>query len=256
LVSADDTTPPTTTIILDPPAPTGLNGWYITDVTITLYAVDNESGVNTTYYRLNNDTWVEYTEPFNISTDGIWEIDYYSVDFAGNQESLQNTDIKIDETKPEIDLTWEHAGGNYIVLSAYCNDKTSGMDYVEFYRDEFLLFTDDIAPYECITTLPNATEDWHVSGLILLKQMNETTISVFAIFVIISSWGNQINLPDLKAIAYDIAGNEAMDCLSWPGERDWTFHLKILTPLTLINDYIGTITRFRINAVFNQFPII
>ena len=45
----DDTTPPVTTISFDPPEPDGLNDWYLTNVTITLEATDDMSGVNITY---------------------------------------------------------------------------------------------------------------------------------------------------------------------------------------------------------------
>ena len=44
--SADnDPTPPVTTISLNPGDPDGDNGWYVSDVTITLNATDNETGV-------------------------------------------------------------------------------------------------------------------------------------------------------------------------------------------------------------------
>lgn len=47
-LSRDDTTPPVTTLSFDPPTPDGLNGWYVSNVTITLNATDNQSGVNVT----------------------------------------------------------------------------------------------------------------------------------------------------------------------------------------------------------------
>ena len=41
----NDTTPPVTTHNLDPPEPNGLNDWYVSDVTVTLNATDDLSGV-------------------------------------------------------------------------------------------------------------------------------------------------------------------------------------------------------------------
>ena len=57
IVTAEDTIPPTTSIEFDPPIPTGKEGWYNCTVNITFIAIDNESGVNATFYRLNNETW-------------------------------------------------------------------------------------------------------------------------------------------------------------------------------------------------------
>lgn len=50
VVFNDDTTPPVTTIELDPENPNGNNGWYVSDVTITLEATDDKSGVKAIYY--------------------------------------------------------------------------------------------------------------------------------------------------------------------------------------------------------------
>jgi len=40
----------------------------------------------TTKYRINNASWMDYVFPFSINNDGIWTIEYYSVDGAGNTE--------------------------------------------------------------------------------------------------------------------------------------------------------------------------
>ena len=49
----DDTTPPVTTHSLDPPEPDGWNGWYVSDVNVTLTATDDESGVKEIKYCVN-----------------------------------------------------------------------------------------------------------------------------------------------------------------------------------------------------------
>ena len=56
-----DCIPPTTSCFLDPLVPNGLNGWYVSNITVTLNATDNESGVWRTY--CNGEI---YTKPFNI----------------------------------------------------------------------------------------------------------------------------------------------------------------------------------------------
>ena len=57
IANNDDTTPPITTHTLDPPEPDGLNGWYVSNVNVTLTATDDMSGVNVTYYRINGGEW-------------------------------------------------------------------------------------------------------------------------------------------------------------------------------------------------------
>ncbi|MDH4214981.1 MAG: cadherin-like domain-containing protein, partial [Candidatus Thorarchaeota archaeon] len=63
----DDTTPPTTTISLA--GTLGANGWYISDVVVTLTATDDLSTFST-MYSLDDTNWFSYTGPFTITADG------------------------------------------------------------------------------------------------------------------------------------------------------------------------------------------
>ncbi|MFA5102980.1 MAG: Ig-like domain-containing protein [Candidatus Thermoplasmatota archaeon] len=142
VMGKDDTTPPVTTCALDPPDPDGQNGWYVNDVTVTLNATDNESGVNITYYRVNATSWEIYTEPFILSNDGSHiVIEYYSVDNAGNEETPKSVVLKIDKTPPEVTLSfyWEKIGDRYaVIVTVTCNDAWSGISKVEFYDNDEL----------------------------------------------------------------------------------------------------------------------
>ena len=62
-----DNTPPVTTISLDG---VQANGVYTSDVTVTLSASDNDSGVRRTEYGFDAISWVKYTDPFTISENG------------------------------------------------------------------------------------------------------------------------------------------------------------------------------------------
>jgi hypothetical protein len=87
----------------------------------------------------------------------------------------------MDQTAPLIDLIWEAVGGfnnDDIIFTSNCEDATSGLDYVEFYYNDVLQFTDDAAPYEWIMTHAPGTKYF------------------------------------IKSIVYDIAGNTAEDILS------------------------------------------
>lgn len=81
----DDTTPPVTYCNL---TGTLIDGIYVSDVTVKLIAIDNESGVNYTTYKLNDGAWTVYTAPFVVVADGTHILTYYSVDNNGNFEIL------------------------------------------------------------------------------------------------------------------------------------------------------------------------
>ena len=105
----DDIEPPWTTIELDPATPDGNNGWYISPVTITLMAYDNDTDPEniTTYYRINNGDIVEYTGSFILSENGDNNsVEFWSIDSSGNEELPHNIieNIKIDTSEPFVNL--------------------------------------------------------------------------------------------------------------------------------------------------------
>jgi len=95
-----DTTAPTTTHTLQ--GLIGSQGWYVTNVTVTLSKNDVTSGVNYTKYKLNTGNWIVYTESFVVTTNGNYTLYYYSVDFAGNTEATKQAVFRIqhDVTPP------------------------------------------------------------------------------------------------------------------------------------------------------------
>jgi hypothetical protein len=182
-----DDTAPMSTHSLAPSAPTGLNGWYVDNVVVTLDGNDGteafQSGVDVIKYQVDGGAVqsVSVGGTFTISTDGIHTIQYWAVDNVGNEEAKNSFEIKMDKTAPIIDLTWESAGGTSkdIIFTATCSDATSGMDRVEFFIQSALQFTDDTAPYEWVIT-----------------------------------WSSVLNGVMFKSIAYDVAGNNAFDELA------------------------------------------
>ena len=88
----DDTTPPTTICNLNG---TQSGGVYITDVTATLSATDDMSGVNKTMYKVDSGIFTQYSIPVLITGNGAHKISFYSIDNAGNIEQEKNRTFTI-----------------------------------------------------------------------------------------------------------------------------------------------------------------
>jgi hypothetical protein len=136
-----DTIPPVTTHTFDPSVPDGENGWYKNNVTLTITATDDISGVAWTKYSLNNGvSWTTHTEsyPFDvILSDGEHKILYYSIDNAGNVETTKGPFIsRVDTTIPDQRFfsIFTVAGPFVftIVNIGFVKDGCSGLDRVEF----------------------------------------------------------------------------------------------------------------------------
>jgi len=142
------------------------NGVYILhyipiDTTISLVATDNGSGINITYYRIFK--WVGYwTLLFNWQGYGIWrdyppycpinlsalamlynlspcgkyEIEFYSVDNAGNMEEVKWNDVFVDCIPPisEIEeIVPYDVGGINVSINVVAEDFGVGIEKVELY---------------------------------------------------------------------------------------------------------------------------
>lgn len=106
----NDTIPPETNCTL-----TGIidDDIFISNVTVTLSAIDDISGVASTTYRLNNNQWTTYEEPFVVSLDGDHILHFYSVDNAGNIEEQKTIEFAI---KHPPDLNINIIGGFGITM--------------------------------------------------------------------------------------------------------------------------------------------
>ena len=100
-----DALAPVTSVATTPAAPNGQNGWFVSDVGVSLSASDNCSGVNATEYSLDGgQTWQPYTGAFTLDTEGVNVVLYRSTDAAGNAETAQSLVVQIDKSAPAVSL--------------------------------------------------------------------------------------------------------------------------------------------------------
>jgi len=128
VVRVDDTAP--VTDMVAPPA------WSIGPVTVDLSASDPLSGIETTYYRLDGGDPVAYGAPFDIETQGVTTVEYWSVDAAGNAETPHSATVRVDGGLPtatdDAPTAWVQ-GPVSLTLSA--SDPVSGVDRIEYSTD-------------------------------------------------------------------------------------------------------------------------
>jgi hypothetical protein len=125
----------------------GENGWYVSDVIITIIYDPEE--IATVYYNIDGGMWMTYTEPIVISEDGHHTFCWYYVDNEGNQSDVECIDFKIDQTPPELlNLIIEKIDATNWLFTAEVHDMTSGINRVGFYVDERLVGIVTEEPYE------------------------------------------------------------------------------------------------------------
>lgn len=94
-----DATPPATAYLID--GDQGDGGWYVSPLDVRLIPSDSGSGVAATYYSINGGAWQTGTQ-FELLTDGLYTLSFYSVDVAGNIENGFPVQVKLDTVAPGL----------------------------------------------------------------------------------------------------------------------------------------------------------
>jgi hypothetical protein len=114
------------------------NGWYASDVSVSLIANDAVSGVGETEYHLNNGGWIPYTNPFVLTNGGTTTVYYRSLDIAGNVEEVKTLVVKLDKTSPSTSLNVESVSATNkwynsdITISLVSIDEISGISGTQY----------------------------------------------------------------------------------------------------------------------------
>jgi hypothetical protein len=151
-----DDTPPVSAHELAIPDPNGENGYYVSDLNVSVSAFDpgigcdtDGSGVKEIKYTIDGvgDTIPGSAGTFAITEDGNdIVVEYWAIDWVGNVESKNSFIIDMDQTLAVIDddgVHWEAFqdgmfGDWYVRFWTNATDATSGMDRVEMYINEGL----------------------------------------------------------------------------------------------------------------------
>lgn len=128
-----DKSPPITSLSTDRAS---RNGWFNSDVLLTLSATDNLSGIGRTEYRVDGEgDWIEYTTPIALTGEGTIDLQYRSIDRAGNMEEIKQQSVRIDRTFPSFLLSANGSplgnGGSFDVsvpLTFQAADTLSGLE--------------------------------------------------------------------------------------------------------------------------------
>ncbi len=115
----------------------GKEGWYRSDVAFTLAAADLpagcDSGVQLTEYTLGGAS-SQYWAPVTLSAEGIFDLQYRSIDVDGTAEAWHPASVKIDKTSPVVTAaatTSPNAWGWYgspVTVHFTATDALSGVD--------------------------------------------------------------------------------------------------------------------------------
>lgn len=133
LAQRDETPPQTEASIVS--GVLGGQGWFRSDVTVSLACSDDESGCMQTWAGIGSNPWEVYTAPVDLalSGDGPHVLRYYSVDNAGNAEPVRLLDVNIDATPPSTSTQIQGVPGSSgwwrsaVTIALEATDGSSGV---------------------------------------------------------------------------------------------------------------------------------
>lgn len=114
--------------------------WYNDTLVVELVCSDDGAGVVYTEYRLNGGNWMSYSNPFTISEDGFYLIEFQVSDLVGNV-ILINASRGLDRASPTTDLEVDGlivedvVYANQLKLTLQAHDDNSGVDSILYSLD-------------------------------------------------------------------------------------------------------------------------
>jgi peptidoglycan/xylan/chitin deacetylase (PgdA/CDA1 family) len=175
-----DTAPPVTTIGCNGAPCT--NGYYKPNVSVSLSATDDASGVNAIRYTTNgtnptSTTGTVYTTPFTIASTTT--IKYRAFDRAGNAEAVNSSLVQIDASAPTVTLTSPLTGAavsGTTTLQANAGDNIA-VDHVDFLVDGSQVGSATTAPYSYAWDTTSVADGGHTVAARAVDGAGNTTTS-------------------------------------------------------------------------------
>ncbi len=125
--------------------------------------LDNQSGLKSMTYKITNGDNIEYPLPTNIKEDGIYDIEIYARDWAGN-EATESYNRKLDATAPEIQELSKNTTqpAKEVTITGIAQDTTAGIwKYLYTTKYNIMVIGNEdwttIEPTNEVYTAPNYT---------------------------------------------------------------------------------------------------
>ena len=95
----------------------GMEGWFVSQVAVSLSPYDDGSGLDRTLYKVDGGPWMNYSIPFTLSEEGVHTVRYYSTDLAGNEAQPINMTVMMDLVAPStsVELEGVHGSNDWFV---------------------------------------------------------------------------------------------------------------------------------------------
>ena len=172
IMAAQDAAPPITTAMMT--GTLGTNGWYVSDVQMTLTATDNDggSGVKEIHYSVDGtETIVQGSSAsHSIAGDGTHAVTWYAIDNAGNVETPpQELSIYIDKTSPSIPalgvnsaILWppNHKMVNVVIRGSIADGGSGIASTIITVSDEYGIYNMTVPGFESVFQL----ESWRAGS--------------------------------------------------------------------------------------------
>ena len=193
-----DLTSPTTSIFI--PGISQQQELFNGPVSVTLNASDNLSGVANTFYSINGGTPQTYTSTFSIAGDGVYAIEFWSVDVAGNTETHKTRTVKIDTTSPVTQASAAGTAGtngwfrSAVQVSLIATDNVSGVQST-FYRIDGGAQQTYAGPFVVSAQGQHTVEYWSVDNINNTEATKSLALKIDTVAPVVTASANPSTAP-------------------------------------------------------------
>ena len=193
--------------------------WFTGPVSVTLNASDNLSGVAGTFYRIDGGPTQTYSSVFSISSDGVHNLDFWSVDVAGNTETQQTRIVKIDSTAPVTQASVSGTAGtnnwyrSAVQVSLSASDNVSDVQNTSYRIDSGAIQT-YAGPFVLSTMGQHTVNYWSVDNVNNTEATRSLAVNIDTVAPLVTATANPATAAKSpRPVTVTISGS-ATDALS------------------------------------------